>query len=364
MCARVCADSIRFKRITVYVDLTSEEELLHTIAECATRLAPDCVIIKQKDIDAVGGRSAVDTSREPQKDELAPSRTATTVGLIHLWQAEEEDVYTRDVNNTVLFMDAAEFLITDKNAGDGAVTYALYRRQMPILSFASTHLPARSSLQQLLYIGATAKTVEERKDAIRQFLTFPNQRGVFTVASAATADAGAVKVVVNADGYPVQLPCPSRGAHDKSDSVARLPPPPTLFASLLLELKSSNSERFDSLRRRNPMLPGVLEALHRYQNRGVMRSMLHRGHRVEVASGAAAAGLKLVEGFMALTESNEKFRAKRMAAVESTLANFESHWLELPLAKRMLDADGMAMARQALGRDIGVLQTLQQAVIE
>ncbi|KPA80482.1 hypothetical protein ABB37_04702 [Leptomonas pyrrhocoris] len=338
MAAEVLTGATRLERVTVYVDLAREAEFLPAITDCAARLAPQCVVVTSKDILAAPPLSAAGVATQNQDDACTPSRTATTIGLIRLWQAEEADVHTRDVNNTVLFMNAAELLITDKTAADGAVTYALYRRQMPVLSFASAHLPACSSLQQLLYTGAKGTTAEEWKDTIRQFLTFPAERGVYTVASTVAADAAAVHVVVNAEGYPIQLPHLSHGAHtnssDDNGAAMLLPPPPTLFAGALAELRCSSSEHLDVLRRRNPILPGVLEAFHRYQNRGVMRAMLQRGYRVEVAPQTEAAGLTWVQKFVALGEPDETMQLAKVVTAASSLAKFESHWLELPLPEK------------------------------
>ncbi|KAL7706815.1 hypothetical protein N2W54_001032 [Lotmaria passim] len=320
----------RFERITAYVDLASEEQLLPTISVCAARLAPECVLVTQSDIVAHSSPPSAQTNTH-NGESSAVSRAATSVGLIRLWQAEEADVFTRDVNNKVPFMNAAELLITDKNTADGAVTYALYRRQMPVLSLAHTHLPARTSLHQLLYTEAAAPTAEAQKEAVERFLSFPAKRGQYTTATTASTKEGAnVVVVVNADGYPVQLPQAPSGT-----PTTTLPPPPTLFASVLAELCSSHSEHLDVLRRRNPILPGVLAAFHRYQNRGVLRAMLHRGLRVEVAPETATASLAWVRKFVALMESDEgAAAAAKMATAEAILAKFESHWLELPLAQK------------------------------
>lgn len=313
----------RFERVTVYVDLAAEAQLLPVINACAQRLAADCVVISQRDF-ATAPASA-----------NAPTPASTTVALLQWWQAEEADVYTRDVNNTVHFMNAAELLITDKNSADGAVTYALYRRQMPVLSLAVTHLPARTALHQLLYTHATGSTFEERTRAIQLFLAFPETRGVYAVTtdtSAASGAAAAVVVKVNADGYPIQLPSRVSDSEGSRDS-RLLPPPPTLFANVVSELKSSSNAHLDVLRRRNPILPGVLQAFHRFQNRGVVRAMLHRGYRVEVSATSTAESLEWVRRFLALTEPSEVAQAERMAVAASTLEKFESHWLELPLAQ-------------------------------
>lgn len=325
------AGALRFERLTVYVALASEAELLPFITAQASSLASECLFVTRKDIVAHGVSAAEGSTQ------ASPACQSTTLDLLKWWRAEEADVYTRDVNNTVLFMNAAEVLITDKNAADGAVAYALYHRQMPVLSLAATQLPARSSLHQLLYTATTGVSLEEQKAAILQFLSFPAERGTYSVAStcasastARTADTETIATVqVNVDGYPIQVPHAAHGALLDS----QLPPPPTLFANVLAELRDSGSAGLDVLRRRNPILPGVLEIFHRYQNRGVVRAMLHRGYRVEVAPEAVAESLKWVRTFVALTEEKVAAPAEKMAKAETALAKFESHWLELPLAQ-------------------------------
>jgi hypothetical protein len=338
MAGEQSSDTTRFERVTVYVDVVPEAQLLPIITEYATRLAPVCSIITRENFMQPLAHAPTDTCAKDE-DVMASSRTAATVGLIRFWQAEEADVFTRDVSDTVSFMNASELLITDKNTADGAVTYAIYRRQMPVLSLARTHLPVLSSLQQLLYTAAAGDTAEEQKEAVKHFLTFPARCGVYTTAHAAAAQGGGSSgreagteevVVVNAEGYPVQLP---HAPHCSSPSASLLPPPPTLFANVMSELCSASSKHLDVLRRRNPILPGVLAAFHRYQNRGVLRAMLHRGYRVEVAPGTETAALEWVQKFVALTEAGEVKQTEKVAAAEATLAKFESHWLELPLAQ-------------------------------
>ncbi|CBZ23907.1 conserved hypothetical protein [Leishmania mexicana MHOM/GT/2001/U1103] len=360
----------RFERVTVYVDIAvaanAPEEGRGDVEEAAVLLeliqASAAAVTRQL---VVVDSSSLASAEEEARSSLSPEAdtntasgaaslsTSTTLQLLRYWQAEEADVYTRDVNNTVPFMRAWECLITSKNTRDGAVTYALHRRQMPVLSLAlaqastSTRTP-KSAVEELLYTCVpSGATREDKRDAIVRFFTFPPELGAYVVAppvsaadeakprrysedGPASASTAAAAVVVNKDGYPVRLPWTS----------SLLPPPPTRFAGVLRELCLADSAQMEMLRRRNPLLPGVLTAFHRYGNRGLLRSALQRGYRVEVAETAesdedAVSAEDWVCRFVdpSPTNGDEVDSHRRQAGAAATLRNFESTWLDLPLPK-------------------------------
>ncbi|GET90407.1 hypothetical protein, conserved [Leishmania tarentolae] len=360
----------RFERVTVYVDIgvsanESEEArgdveetavLLELIQTSAAALTHQLVVVDSRSLLSAEEQRRLSVPLEANTGttcETASLGTSTTLQLLRYWQAEEADVYTRDVCNTVPFMRDWECLITSKNTRDGAVTYALHRRQMPVLSLAqaqagsSTGAP-KSVVEELLYTcvpsGATRKAKEA---AIIRFFTFPPDLGAYVTASSATAEeeanphryseagpasgstAGAAAVVVvNKDGYPVRLPWTS----------SLLPPPPTLFAGVLHKFCLADGARMEMLRRRNPLLPGILAALHRYGNRGLLRCALQRGYLVKVVETAESdvvptSAEDWVRRFvdLSITSNDEADSQRVQAAAEATLKNFESKWLDLPL---------------------------------
>ncbi|AYU80618.1 hypothetical protein, conserved [Leishmania donovani] len=363
----------RFERVTVYVDIAdaanAPEEgredveeaamLLELIQASAAAVTGQLVVVDSRSL--VSAEEQARPSLSPEADpgtasEAASLSTSTTLQLLRYWQAEEADVYTRDVNNTVPFMRAWECLITSKNTRDGAVTYALHRRQMPVLSLAlaqagTSTRALKSALEELLYTCVpSGATWEDKSDAVIRFFTFPPELGAYVVApsvsaaddakphryseagpasaSTAAAAAATAAVVVNKDGYPVRLPW----------TPSLLPPPPTRFAGVLRDLCFADSAQMAMLRRRNPLLPGVLAAFHRYGNRGLLRSALQRGYRVEVAEVAesdedAASAEDWVRRFvdLSITNDDEADSQRRQAAAAATLRNFESTWLDLPL---------------------------------
>ncbi|TPP52757.1 hypothetical protein CGC21_28160 [Leishmania donovani] len=327
----------RFERVTVYVDIAdaanAPEEgredveeaamLLELIQASAAAVTGQLVVVDSRSL--VSAEEQARPSLSPEADpgtasEAASLSTSTTLQLLRYWQAEEADVYTRDVNNTVPFMRAWECLITSKNTRDGAVTYALHRRQMPVLSLAlaqagTSTRALKSALEELLYTCVpSGATWEDKSDAVIRFFTFPPELGAYVVAPS--------------DGYPVRLPW----------TPSLLPPPPTRFAGVLRDLCFADSAQMAMLRRRNPLLPGVLAAFHRYGNRGLLRSALQRGYRVEVAEVAesdedAASAEDWVRRFvdLSITNDDEADSQRRQAAAAATLRNFESTWLDLPL---------------------------------
>ncbi|KAG5490430.1 hypothetical protein JKF63_00550 [Porcisia hertigi] len=355
----------RFERVTVYVDISTSSNaeegeaavLLRQIQVCAAALARVLVVVDSKSLVS----SIKQASQSyPAKSEAvtasgdASSSLSTTVELLRFWQAEEADVYTRDVSNTVPFMRDWECLVTSKDPGDGAVAYALHHRQMPVLSLTSrqastpTRTP-KSAVEELLYTCLSGDvSLEAKRDALVHFFTFPTDGGDYVMGSPPVAAAGEPKsprsceadpasasaadpvvvVVVNEDGYPVRLP----------HTTSLLPPPPTRFAGILRTLCSADSTQMEILRQRNPLLPGILTAFHRYENRGLLRAALQRGYRVEVmrsAEGeqAASSGEDLVCNFLDLiTNSSDEAESKgRKVHALSTLRRFESGWLDMPL---------------------------------
>ncbi|CAG9577858.1 conserved hypothetical protein [Leishmania major strain Friedlin] len=366
----------RFERVTVYVDIaaaanTPEEGrgdveeaavLLELIQASAAAVTGQLVVVDSRSLVSAEEQARPSLSPEAATgtaSEATSLSMSTTLQLLRYWQAEEADVYTRDVNNTVPFMRAWECLITSKNTRDGAVTYALHRRQMPVLSLAlaqagaSTRTP-KSAVEELLYTCVpSGATQEEKRDAVVRFFTFPPELGAYVVApsvsaageakppryseagpasastaAAAAAATAAAVVVVNKDGYPVHLPW----------TPSLLPPPPVRFAGVLREWCLADSAQMEMLRRRNPLLPGALAAFHRYENRGLLRSALQRGYRVEVAEVAesdedAASAEDRVHRFadLSITNNAEADSQRKQAAAAATLRNFESTWLDLPL---------------------------------
>ncbi|CAJ1030900.1 hypothetical protein Q4I30_005659 [Leishmania utingensis] len=359
----------RFERVTVYTDMVyaantqlegrgDDEEaavLLALIRTSAAALARQLVVVDSKSLlpSAEQARPSLPPKRDTGTASVAASAsTSTTVQLLRYWQAEEADVYTRDVNNTVPFMRDWECLITCKDIRDGAVTYALHRRQMPVLSLAltqtstSTRTP-KSAVEELLYTCVpSGATLKDKEDAITRFFTFPSELGAYVVAPSVTAAgeakpqhsseaasasataAAAAVVLVNKNGYPVRLPW----------AASLLPPPPARFAGVLQKLCSANSAQMEVLRRRNPLLPGVLAAFHRYENRGLLRSALQRGCHVEVVETtegdkAVVSAEDWVRRFVDLltTGSDEADSQRRQATAAATLKNFELKWLDLPL---------------------------------
>ncbi|KAK7200047.1 hypothetical protein NESM_000054200 [Novymonas esmeraldas] len=324
----------RFERVTVYVDVELAYDadtaavLLRHIHDSAAALTQQLTVHTTGELlrDAAAGTASASAP--------ASSRARATVELLRHWQAEEADIFTRDVHNNVPFMGDLECFVTANDTRDGAVVYALHRRQMPVLSLAAppTAAPtsrATSAVEALLYTAVPCgATLQAKLDAISLFFTFPAECGAY-VASApsavtnAAADASVV-VVMNEDGYPVRVPTAS----------LLLPPPPPRFAGVLRDLCVADTAQMALLRRRNPLLPGVLTAFHRYGNRGLLRSVLQRGYRVEVAESAESA-VDWVRRCIELTaggdEAETQVRCKTAAAV---LANFEGTWLDMPLPQR------------------------------
>ncbi|KAG5474075.1 hypothetical protein CUR178_04186 [Leishmania enriettii] len=355
----------RFERVTVYVDIgvatdapgDSEEvavlwEVIRTAVAALTR---QLVVVDSKSLvsSAESARQSLSLKLGAGTVSATPSSsTSCTVQLLRYWQEEEADVYTRDVSNTAPFMRDWECLVTCKDTRDGAVTYALHRRQMPVLSLALTQAStptkaAKSAVEELLYeCVPSGATLQDRKDAITRFFTFPPKLGAYVRAPSVTAAgasepqrscgtdptsasaATAAAVVVNRDGYPVRLPW----------AASLLPPPPARFAGVLHEFCSADSAQMKVLRLRNPLLPGVLTAFHRYGNRGLLRSALQRGYCVEVVE--AAEGEKAVVSAeewvrkcvnLSTTNSDAADSQRRQTAAAAALKDFESNWLDLPL---------------------------------
>ncbi|KAG5473787.1 hypothetical protein LSCM1_04417 [Leishmania martiniquensis] len=352
----------RFERVTVYVDIAAasvvpgegEEAavLLELIQTSAAALTRNLVIVDSQQLFASAeprGQSPPPKQGAGAVSAAASRNTSCTVQLLRYWQEEEADVYTRDVNNTVPFMRDWECLVTCKDTRDGAVAYALHRRQMPVLSLAPTQASTptqapKTAVEELLYACVPCgATLEDKKDAITHFFTFPLESGAYVVASSVPAagtskpqhscetdpaTASAATVVVNRDGYPVRLPWTS----------SLLPPPPARFAGVLQELCFADSPQMKVLRQRNPLLPGALAAFHRYGNRGLLRSVLQRGYRVEMvetAEGekATASADDWVRQFadLSTTNSNGADSHRRQTTAVATLKEFEMKWLDLPL---------------------------------
>lgn len=348
------APAPRLDRATVYVDLsgfraassddgTVTDALLACIRDGAARIAAKLVV--------------VDVCTSPSPDAATAS---ATLRLLQTWQAEEADVYTREVNNTVPFMRDWECFVTCHGTANGAVTYALHRRQMPVLSLlcpsnpASTTQPARprSAVEVLLHTSVPpTATLPEQEAAIAHFFALPTAYGTYCVQApqisaesaagvtaselAATATEGGAVVVVNRDGYPVRLP-PS-----VSTKQGLLPPPPARFAGVLEELSTSSTAPMAELRRRNPLLPGVLTAFHRHRNRGLLRCLLHRGYRVEVIESVAgedrdrSSAAEQVRTFVALGVDGDRDGPEalngKQATAAANLRDFESRWLDMPM---------------------------------
>lgn len=328
-----------FRRLTVYTDVTCPALVAH-IESCARAACP---------------HGAVRLITTPT---TTTGATVTATPFLQLWLKEKADVFAV-VRDEVALMEQAECFITAaQTLASGEVSYALHCRQMPVLSLAaaatstSTKRAPQTALEQELYASVAVSPLSA-EEAIAAFLTFPTRRGAYLAVEDDAAptppaqggdaddftallaritslgnDAAAPTVVVRADGSPLYFSYTQRLQSATAKTPATVAPvassPPAAYDALFEALVARHGDGARTalypLVERAPQLAGALYVLNRYENRGLLRAMLHRGRCVVVLRHSAAA--------------LEMLKAQPEGAAAETMAllrQFEGHWLELPL---------------------------------
>lgn len=388
-------------QLTVYTDVKAATQL-EFIQGCARRLCSTSVVVP---LTSLSGSSS--------------SSSSSALLFMKLWEKQREDA-VRVVRNDVPFFNQFECFITSgQSLSSGEVTYALYRRQMPVLSLGTEAeeapcldkpngnnggggggretcaLGPRTAVQGFLYHERhPSLSVEE---AIQQFFTFPKRMGVlFAVecdecgaagggeedGSSSPSSSSALRfaevcealrrlyhesplfpdserlLLLGSDGYPLaQPPAIHPGAHGEGGAGRVLPSPAPPFEGLLRTLTSARNEGsgadageeggFLDLLQQNPQLFGALFAFNRYENRGLLRYLLHRGYCPAILdhTSSTAAQLARVMRGEAAHASSDAARGTQVvdhptaASVDTfnkhlaSLSRFEGHWMDMALPK-------------------------------
>ncbi|RNF06142.1 hypothetical protein TraAM80_04121 [Trypanosoma rangeli] len=278
------------------------------------------------------------------------SDTADPLLFLHLWEKERDNVWEH-VNNNVPIMRRLECFVTDsKNQADGVVAYALYYRQMPVLSLAAVVTGATEEEAEVsedwittaLYFTATGLGCSSPSEALTVFFTFPKSAGKVVALEGECGVLVAEQSRLLRDcirhewGLPVQLVgasgCDLLGVDVFGRELTRAEEEvePSVYASLIDELL--RNPELCTLRDADPQLHGVLCALNRHHNLRLLRYRLQRGIHVILCRPLSF----VLEGLFRGGKSQATQPSSALSGVVASIQNFEHHWLGLPRAEVIL----------------------------
>ncbi|RNF25627.1 uncharacterized protein Tco025E_02123 [Trypanosoma conorhini] len=328
------------EQVTVYADVR-DTRLLEQLTTAVLALCRNCTI-----------------------HPLPASDAADPLLFLHLWEKERDNVWGY-VNNSVPIMHRLECFVTDsKNQADGVVAYALYYRQMPVLSLAAAVTGAKEEeeaeasedwVTAALYSTAAGLGCASPSEALSAFFTFPKLAGKVVALEGAcdTLVTGQGRLLrdylrrawslpvelVGAGGCDLRASDPAGGAPAAASEEAE----PAVYASLIDELLRNPELR--PLRDADPQLHGALCALNRHHNLRLLRYRLQRGIHVLLCRPLSFVLECLFRGGAAQATPP----SRDLSGVVASVQHFEHHWLGLPRAQVILirERDAAAAATNA-----------------
>ncbi|ESS67063.1 hypothetical protein TCDM_04295 [Trypanosoma cruzi Dm28c] len=273
--------------------------------------------------------------------------SADPLWFLNFWEKERDDVWTY-VNNKVPILRRFECFVTDsKDQKDGVVAYALYHRQMPVLSLvtAVTGIKEKTEVNEDWITTALYRTVARMgcsspSDAIAVFFTFPKSAGkVLALEGECRAlvteqcrllrdyilrERNIPVELVGAGGCDLRSPdLVGKGAATAEEEEEE-EEESALYASLIDDLLSN--PEFLPLREVDPQLHGALCALNRHHNLRLLRYRLQRGIHVILSRPMSF----VLEELLRFCGPQAVPPSTMLEGVVKSIQNFEHHWLELP----------------------------------
>lgn len=236
------------------------------------------------------------------------------------WEPKKGDFYTavHDKVNTYNRFEAFVVATAPSSSKlfamiDGEIMYALYEKKVPVLQlFLEKNSPVRS--HKLLTVCQNYESVENQKQAVKNFFTFP-------------ATAGRVIVVEGGDGAGKQTQVKMLVDRLRSENfpveTLDYPHDSAGYGVLIRELLSG---KMGNIREVNPLIFAALYGLNRHSTLPLLKYWIQRGKNI------------LLDRYMTANFGHQASKyekdEERIAAI-NTLRAFELKWLNLPDADKV-----------------------------